>query len=321
MNPTNDAPAPHPFLGELIVVPPEQEAEAVVARTRQWNSSLKPWDLVECRLVQEVARETFRLERLHQREIALRHAQANQARAHWDEDRRSAAKSVAAGLSRNPAHTLARLRHTKHGCELIAGRWDTLAAALDNRGSWTAPERLLALNLLDVPPELREAPSPLDAPAGVDPLDHLREVAADEAARHRRFARNLEPVDAIERESAALGLGADTPELAGLRKEERAGARQLAWCRSQFQSNRLKGRIDPSDAPPAPTCRFDEDRPAYTPPRRAEADHPAASASSAFSNPADASPRSAPTASPDAPPGTDAPPLRPRAAPRRRRRA
>ena len=312
----SNAPAPHPLFGELIVVPPDQEAEAVVARTRQWNSSLKPWDLTECWLVQDVARETFRLERIHQREIALRAAQATQAQNHWDEDRRSAAKSVAAGLSRNPAHTLALLRHTKHGCELIAGRWDALAAALETRGSWTAPERLLALNLLDVPPELREAPSALDAPAGVDPLDHLREVAADEAARHRRFARNLEPVDAIERESAALGLGADTPELAALRKEERLSTRQLAWCRSQFKSNRLKGRIDPSDAGPAPTRRFDEERPAYKPPRPAKPAEPDES-SSAFANPDTPAPLPAQALPPD--PATPPKDLHPRAAPRRRR--
>ena len=314
----SNAPAPHPLFGELIVVPPDQEAEAVVARTRQWNSSLKPWDLTECWLVQDVARETFRLERIHQREIALRAAQATQAQSHWDEDRRSAVKSVAAGLSRNPAHTLALLRHTKHGCELIAGRWDTLAAALETRGSWTATERLLALNLLDVPPELREAPSALDAPAGVDPLDHLREVAADEAARHRRFARNLEPVDAIERESAALGLGADTPELASLRKEERLSTRQLAWCRSQFKSSRLKGRIEPGDAPPAPTRRFDEERPAYKPPRHVEPASPADSESPAvaFSSPTDRSPQPQPSDAVAAPAN---PHPRPRAARRKRR--
>ena len=320
MTDTPDARAPHPLYGELIVVPPAQEAEAVVARTRQWNSGLKPWDLSECWLVQDVARETFRLERIHQREITLRAAQAAQAAAHWDEDRRSAAKSVAAGLSRNPAHTLALLRHTQHGCEVIAVRWDTLAAALDKRGSWTAPERLLALNLLDVPPELREAPSPLDAPEGVDPLDHLREVAADEAARHRQFARNLAPVSAIEREAATLGLGPDTHELAALRKEERLSTRQHAWCRSQFKSNRLKGKIDPSDAPPAPTRKFDEERPAWIPPSRRVA--PAGT----DADPAD--PAGPPARTPQSPAATSpptAPDPHPRAAPnpksRRRRRA
>ena len=250
MNDTHDAPAPHPLFGKLTVLPPDREAEAVVERMDQLNSSLKPWDFYECRLTFEVARETIRLGRLHQTEIALRAARAQHAAAHWDVTRRSAALALAAGLSRHPALVLARLRDTKHGNEVVASRWDTLAAAMERRGAWTAAERLLALNLLDVPPDLREAPSDLDVPDGDDPRAHLLSIAAREARRHRDYAAALTPVDAIEREAAALGLSPDSPELAAVNRAERCLTKRLAWYRSQFKATRTDPRpIDPGDLP------------------------------------------------------------------------
>ena len=248
--PQAEGPPRHPLFGELLVIPPEHEAEAVVARMRHWDSSLKPWDLVECWQSQQIARETIRLERLHQREIAARYDQALGAGASWEQSQADAAESLAAGLSRHPAHTLALLRRSKQGCELIARRWDALLVTLDRRGAWSDRERLLALNLLNVPPELRESVTPLDAPDGDDPVAHLRCVAAREIGRHLDLAADLTPLDAHRRETVRLGLGPDTPELAVIRKEERASSRLLAWCRAQFKTSRPDPRpVDPGDLP------------------------------------------------------------------------
>ena len=250
MNNPHDAPAPHPIYGHLTVLPPDREALAVVERMDQLNSSLRPWDFYESRLTLEIARETLRLGRLHQAEIALRAARATKAAAHWDVTQRSAALALATGLSRHPALVLARLRDTKHGNEVVAGRWDTLAAAIERRGAWTAPERLLALNLLDVPPDLREAPNDLDVPDGEDPRAYLLSVAAREARRHRDYAAALTPVDAIEREAATLGLAPDSPELAAVHRDERCLTKRLAWFRSQFKATRTTPRPpDPGDLP------------------------------------------------------------------------
>ena len=257
-------------LGELVVIPPEHEAEAVVARMRHWDSSLKPWDLYECRLAQGVARETIRQERHHQQEILLRHAQARRADACWDEDRRGEADRLAHGMARHPALIIPQLRRTRHGCELLAERWEMLRDSLDERGVWSAAERLLALNLLGVPPELRKSVTPLDARGGADPIDHLRTVVAAQVRRHRDLAAALAPIDALEREAARLGLGPDTPELANLRKEERASSRQLAWCRSQFKTSRPESR--PPDLGDLPASESPRSRPpaswvaALTPP-------------------------------------------------------
>ena len=250
MTDPNATPAPHPLYGHLTVLPPDREALAVVERMDQLSSSLKPWDFYECRLTLEVARETLRLGRLHQTEIALRAARVQHAAAHWDVTRRSAALAIASGLSRHPALVLARLRDTKHGNEVVAGRWDILAAAIEKRGSWTAPERLLALNLLDVPPDLREAPSDLDVPDGEDSRAYLLSIAARESRRHRDYAAALTPVDAIEREAATLGLAPDSPELAAVHRAERCLTKRLAWYRSQFGTSRHTPRpIDPGDLP------------------------------------------------------------------------
>ena len=308
-----EAPPPHPLYHELILTPPHEEAEAVVDRLRFWNSSLKPWDLYECWLLQDVARETIRLERLHQQEIALRHEEALSAGPSWDEDRLNAAESLAANLARYPAHTLALLRRSRHGCELIARRWTTLLATLDARGVWSDRERLLALNLLNVPPDLRESITPLDAPADADPVAHVRSVATREIDRHLDLASDLAPIDAHQRETVRLGLGPDTPALAGLRKQERIASRLLAWSRSQFKTSRRDPRpTDPGDLP------------AYTPPaRKTDADSdPDAPAERNFKSPA-WSPPNPPIASPSRPDSSD-PRRPPRASPNskpRRRRA
>ena len=252
------------LLEGLDIVPPDHEAEAVLARLAQWESSLKPWDVYECWLLFLLARETIRMERLHQREIAARHEQALGAEHSWDEDRFNEAEALAENLSRYPAKTLAALRRFSHGCAAIIRRWETLTAALDRCGTWDAPERVLALNLLNVPRELRKSPGPLDIPDGTDPLDHLRSVAAAQIARHRDLAAALAPVDLLRREALKAGLGPDTAELAGIRQEERAADRRLAWCRSQFKTTR-----------PAPRPPDRGDLPADTPPKSQRSPLPA----------------------------------------------
>ena len=286
-----EAPNPHLPLGRLMVIPPELEAEAVVGRMGHWNSSLKPWDLVECWNVQGISRETIHLERIHQQEILLRHAQAQRARVSWEEDRRGEVEALAAGLMKHPALVISQLRRTPQGCGFLAEQWETLRATAEARGEWSAPHRLLALNLLGVLPELRDAVTPLDAPAGVDPAAHLVAVAEAQVRRHRDLAEALAPVDATEREAARVGLGPDTPPLVALRKEERASDRRLAWCRSQFKSSRLDPRPPDSD-----------NRPPWVPPRKSEP-------------PAD----TAPDESAAAPAQDSASQRPPRAAPRRRR--
>ena len=297
-----EARSPHPILGELVVIPPESEAEAVVARMRHWHSSLRPWDLVECWQSQQIARETIRLERLHQREILLRHDQTLHAGAAWDQQHRDAAEELAGTIGRHPARVLAELRRSMHGCEALARRWEVLLTTLEARGGWTPGLHEQALNLLGVAPEWREAITPLDAPAGADPVAHLRRVAEAEVRRHHDLAAALAPIDSLGREALRLGLGPDTPALAGVRKEERDADRRLAWCRAQFKTGRSEPR--PPDRGDLPNVMPSRKREAASP-----SDRDFASPDASPSNPTNASPtppdssdpRRPPRASPDAP--------------------
>ncbi len=258
MNHFQNTPEPHttprPLLNGLTIVPPEDEADALNDRIDQWTSSLKPFDLYETWLVHEVAHNTLILERLHQREIVLRNDHAKRSTVAFDQHQRDHAELLAAGLSRHPARALFALRKFAQGCLAIARRWQMLLATLVKNREWTAPQRLRALNLLNVPPEFRDGVTPLDPPDDDnDPdtlFDHLHQLAETEIQRHHELAALLQPLDERQKEATRLGLGPDTPELVALRKEQRQAERRLAWTRSQFKTSRPDPRpIDRGDLP------------------------------------------------------------------------
>ena len=103
-------PAP---LATLRVIPPDQEAQALIDRMNLWNSSLKPWDEYELWLEQGVGQTTLHTDRIHQQEILLRHAQAQRAQLYWDHDHRADVEALAAALMRHPALIISRLRRTQ----------------------------------------------------------------------------------------------------------------------------------------------------------------------------------------------------------------
>ncbi len=263
---TDETPtAPRPLLNGLTIVPPEDEADALNDRIDHWTSSLKPFDLYETWLVHEVARNTLAIDRLHQREIVLRHDHAQRTSLAFDQYQRDHAEQLAAGLARHPARALFALRRFAEGCRLIARRWEMLLATLIKRGNWNASQRLQAMNLLNVPPDLRDAVTPLDSPDDTDPdtlLEHLRSLAKTEIDRHNDLAVLLQPLDDRMRRAIALGLGPDTPELAALRKEQRHAERRLAWTRSQFKTSRPDARpIDRGDLPAYIPGEYDSSSP------------------------------------------------------------
>ena len=219
-------PPRHPLLGELLVIPPKDEAEAVVGRMRHWDSALKPWDLYECRLAQGVARETIRQERHHQQEILLRHAQAMRAAASWDEDRRGEADRLAHGMARHPALIIPQLRRTRHGCALLAERWEMLRDSLDERGAWSAAERLLAAEPAGGP---ARSAAQVRHPAG---RPRRRRPAGTPALRRRRPGppppRPGRGPGADRRPGARGGAPGSGPEHPRTRRPSQGGARQLA---------------------------------------------------------------------------------------------
>ena len=190
----------------------------------------------------EVASLAAMIDRCHKREDALIAEQVARAKTHWDSDRRRQAEELAAGLGRKPAAVLAQLRHSSHGCAVIIDLWLELAYAHACEGRWTRAQRVTALNLLNVPRELREAPSPLDPAPGGDPTEAIRACIHAEINRHKNLRAALAEVDALERSAAVAGLGPDTPEMIANRREEEAYHRRL----------RAAVPPRPRSAPPSP---------------------------------------------------------------------
>ncbi len=243
---------PRPLLHGLTIITPENEADALNDRIDFWTSSLKPFDIYETWLVHEVARNTLEIERLHQTQIVLRHDHAQRIAIVFEQQQRDHAELLASTLSRHPARALASLRKFAQGCLVIARRWEWLRASLEKRGSWTESQRLQAMNLLNVPPDLRDGVTPLDPPDD-DPetlREHLQRVAETEIQRHNELAALLQPLDERMRHAQSLGLGPEPPEVAAIRKVQRQAERRLAWTRSQFKTSRPDPRpVDRNELP------------------------------------------------------------------------
>ncbi len=243
---------PRPLLHGLTIITPENEADALNDRIDFWTSSLKPFDIYETWLVHEVARNTLEIERLHQTQIVLRHDHAQRIAIVFEQQQRDHAELLASTLSRHPARALASLRKFAQGCLVIARRWEWLLATLEKRGGWTESQRLQAMNLLNVPPDLRDGVTPLDPPDD-DPetlLEHLRQLAETELQRHKDLAALLQPLDERMRHAQSLGLGPEPPEVAAIREVQRQAERRLAWTRSQFKTSRPDPRpIDRNELP------------------------------------------------------------------------
>ncbi len=243
---------PRPLLHGLSIITPENEADALNDRIDFWTSSLKPFDIYEAWLVHEVARNTLEIERLHQTQIVLRHDHAQRIAIVFEQQQRDHAELLASGLARHPARALAALRKFAQGCLVIARRWEWLLKSLDKRGNWTESQRQQAMNLLNVPPDLRDGVTPLDPP-DEDPetlREHLQRVAETELQRHKELAALLQPLDERMKHAQSLGLGPEPPEVAAIRKVQRQAERRLAWTRSQFKTSRPDPRpVDRNNLP------------------------------------------------------------------------
>ena len=131
--------------------------------------------------------------------------------------------------------------------------WRGLAAGLERHRTWTDAQRSLALDLLGVRPELRDAGTPVDPIAG-DVLEVRRGVIASEVARLEALvAGPLSDLDADDRAMAESSLGAElTKPLQLLHRYEMAAYRrqQSAW--RQLDAARAGRSPAPAPKPSAP---------------------------------------------------------------------
>jgi hypothetical protein len=223
---------------------PLQDAEAFARRAEQFNSSLRPMNAFEMNLVETVAAETVRIERCRNEEHLARDFRARRAEHCWADERRADTAQLARALPRKPDVIAPRLASTAPGCDWLLARWDALGLALDNAGEWTEAQTGLALDMLGIPADLREdtLSTPLDPPAGLALIDHLRDLVAGRIDVLQ--ARKHETLDAIEdeqQEATTLGLLAvDDPTLILLRRYETASFRRLRWAINLLHQGRPK---------------------------------------------------------------------------------
>ena len=199
--------------------------------------------------------ESIRVGRCVDAYFALCREHGERARTQWDADRRRQADELASRLAREPHKVARRIEGTPQGCDLMLECWRGLASSLERHKTWTEAQRSLALDLLGVRPELRDAETPVD-PAGGDALEARRAVVAAEVRRLESLRDGaLRDRDAAERALAESTLGAELTrplqflhryEMAALRREERA-RRRLDDARAAREAD---GPARPAAAPP-----------------------------------------------------------------------
>ncbi len=231
-------------------------------RKALWRPDFDPQGPEEEHLFEVVVAESIRVERCRDAYFALCREHGRRARAHWDADRRRAADALALRLSRAPHEVARRIEETRQGCDLMLEYWRGLASGLDRHATWTEAQRSLALDLLGVHPDLRDAETPVD-PAEGDALEARSAVVAAEVARLTSLRDGvLAESDAHERALAESTLGAELTkpiqlmhryESAALRRQRSAWARLDAARKARGPEVKAKAEAEPAAiAPPVP---------------------------------------------------------------------
>jgi hypothetical protein len=210
-------------------------------------------------LVAEMALDDVRMGRCGKLFDILCDGYATRAQLCWDQDRRLEAEDLAARLRRDPSRNALKLQRTSQGCALMIARWEALGRILRETGMWTEAQRSLALDLLGVPPELRDGGrTPVDARESI-PQDDRRafrlRVVDDQIARlTTRKDEILDPLDAEERAVAETSIGAEmTAPLQRLHRYESACSRRYSKALKYFLDRDRKRK--PAEAPRAPESR------------------------------------------------------------------
>jgi hypothetical protein len=175
-------------------------------RRAAWEVTYAPEGEAGAWALERAVAASFQIERCERAIDGVIVHQAERARVAWETDRRLEAAIVAAKLSNDPFVVSRRLETSRHGCELMRDLWLKLGEAIDARGEWTEAQVSLALDLLGIPVDLRDGPSPLDPTDGVNPVTHRLGIVVHESRRLERLqAEALEPLDNLDRRQAEAG--------------------------------------------------------------------------------------------------------------------
>jgi hypothetical protein len=238
-------------LSGLGIVLPEAEEAAVAERLASWSSKYGELQPHQTWALEELVRESVRIDRGNREELALRARTVERARTAWHDDRRVAAETLGRRLASRPSLVTLLLEMTPHGCAWKVERWDGLADVLHAGQDWDDRQRALAQDLLGVVAEFRDIPGVIDL-EDADPLavrTHRLAVIEAEINRLVELAETtLAPLDAMDREYTANGIEIE-PDRALARL-----TRYLNACHRRFQAAE---RVLRSATPPTKRTQSD----------------------------------------------------------------
>jgi hypothetical protein len=231
--------------------------QALEERFDAYIAEFRPESPHEFVLVAEMALDDVRMKRCGTLFEIQCHEYATRAQLCWDQDRRLEAEDLAVRLRRDPGRIALRLQRTSQGCALMIERWEALGRIFRETGKWSDAQRSLALDLLGVPPELREGRTPIDARESLSPDDarafRLGVVDQQIARLTQRKEEILDPLDADERTIAEAGIGAElTPALQRLHRYESACSRRFFKALKYFTDRNRKRKPAPAETFQAP---------------------------------------------------------------------
>jgi hypothetical protein len=212
------------------VVQPAEEAPERERRNASWGAVLKPRNLLETWIVNQVVSASLRLERCARLETAQRGLRVERAACCWPTDRRLEVERLAARLAgdTSPALIVTELSGSSQGCDWLIARWRALEAALAEQGHWDDAQRSLAFDLLGVPVAERSFDRSITSHASREDLMALIQGEIQELEALK--ADGLDDLDATERALAEADLHFDvSPPAQLLRRYESSARRTLFW--------------------------------------------------------------------------------------------
>ncbi len=222
-----------------------------------WRADLDPRGAEEEGLFEVVVAESIRTARCRDAYFALCRDHGRKARLQWDDDRRRQADELALKLGKSPQSVARQLEATWHGAVLKIELWRGLGSSLERHKTWTDAQRSMALDLLGIHPDFRDAETPADPIEG-DVFEARRTLVASEIARLETLRDDVLALrDDHERAMAESTVGAElTKPVQLMDRYERAAWNRCRWAWRKLDAARKARAVPQAPATPrraAPT--------------------------------------------------------------------
>ena len=141
-----------------VVVVPEEETAALEAARAEWNRQIRPDDVAEESLVEQMATADVRMKRCARVAEAAMEGDAIEAVRSWEAKRRHRVRRQAQDLKDDPVNVVADLEASSFGCDWLIRRWKALDGSLRLGISWGRQSLEEVLRLLGYAQPWRRRP-------------------------------------------------------------------------------------------------------------------------------------------------------------------